>query len=187
MAAGCCWLLLLLNAHRRVFERPTRRARPIHPGDAGEGRVLETAPIHFGVTVGSSARATGRTGARSDGQRSLQRRDVVPRPYPLRRAELAPMTAVCPSPGRVDGRYSSLPTLRHAPVGAMTGEVIVAALVANDRRPRGVWAIAGVVLQGAAMVAAVLEVELAHLDARRTGAAHRGGGYEGRTDVKTTS
>ena len=97
------------------------------------------------------------------------------------------MTAVCPSPGRVDGRYSSLPLLRHAPLGAMTGEVIVAALVANDRRPRGVWAIAGVVLQGAAMVAAVIEVELAHLDARRTGAAHRGGGGEGRTGVKTTS
>ena len=77
----------------------------------------------------------------------------------------------------------------------MTGEVIAAALVANDRRPRGVLAVAGVVLQGAAMVAAVLEIDVVglhdvvelHTEQRRTGAAHGGGGAEGRRSGNTAN
>ena len=63
----------------------------------------------------------------------------------------------------------------------MTGEVIAAAVMANDRRPRGVGvlAVAGVVLHGAAVVAPVLVIELGLHDGRArrgTGAAHGGGG-----------
>ena len=61
----------------------------------------------------------------------------------------------------------------------MPGEVIAAAVMANDRRPRGVLAVAGVVLHGAAVVAPVLVIELGLHDGRArrgTGAAHGGGG-----------
>ena len=63
----------------------------------------------------------------------------------------------------------------------MTGEVMAAALMAIDRR--GVLAIAGVVLQRAAVVATVLEIELGLHDGRArrgTKAANCGGGEDGR-------
>ena len=61
----------------------------------------------------------------------------------------------------------------------MLGEVIAAAVMANDRRTRGLLAVTGVVLHGAAVVAPVLVIELGVHDGRArrgTGAAHGGGG-----------
>ncbi len=79
----------------------------------------------------------------------------------------------------------------------MTGEVIAAAIVANDRRPRGVWAATGVVLQGAAVVATVHEIDVVglhivdvdglHTARLRTEAAHGGGAAEGRKGGNKTS
>ena len=146
-------------------------------------------PSHANLASRWAPRPERRGGRAPEATGERSRRDAVPRPDPLRRAVLALVAARRATPIRLDGHGICLPTLRRAPFAAMTGEVIAAALVANDRRPRGVLAIAGVVLQGAAMVAAVLEIDVVglHTEQRRTGAAHGGGGAEGRRGGNTAN